>query len=267
MSRAQAIAALAVVASAALAIALYSQQSRAADQGVSVTDFQFSPGNVTIDVGDSVTFSFNGGTHGVQWTGGPPAPNSDTLSSGTFVFTPTEPGTYNYVCSVHGAGMSGLVNVQGQQQPTNSPTSTSVPPTNTATSPAATDTPTSPPATNTPTPVPATAVPTNTPTPAGPTSPATSDPTDTPEPADTPDDDATTTPTPIDTATGTATPAPSSDTEPTGTPDVPDTAADGDGDDDGGSSWGVLIIVAVVLVALVGLVLAILSLRNRPTPV
>jgi plastocyanin len=270
MSRTQTVAVFTVLLALVLALAFATRQSRAADQGVSVTNFQFSPGNVTIDVGDSVTFSFNGGIHGVQWTGGPPAANSGLMSSGTFVFTPTQAGTYNYICLQHGAGMSGSVTVQGQQQPTSTPTATNttVPPTavpsNTPTaSPTGTPTPT--PAEDdspTPTPTPAGGAATRTPT-GGPAATATSEPTDIPEPTDTPGDDVAATATPIATATVTATPTSAGDGEtPTGTPGIPDTAGD---DDDGGGPWGILIIAAVVLVALVGLVVAILSLRNRPT--
>jgi plastocyanin len=265
MSRVQTAATLTVLLAAALALLLYTHLARAADQAVSVTNFQFSPGSVTIDVGDSVTFSFDGGTHGVEWTGGPPAADSGIRNSGTFVFTPSQAGTYIYICVVHGVDMAGSVTVNAQQQATNTPTNTTVPPTATpSNTPTATPTPAND---DSPPPTPAgggTA--TRTPT-SGPGASVTSEPTAaataTPESADTPGSgDATSTTTPIETATLTATAVSDDGETPAGTPGAPDTAGD---DDDGGSPWGILIIVAVLAIAAIGLVIGILSLRNRPT--
>lgn len=257
MHRAVTAVAVALVAVAALGLLLATTTGRAADQFVSVSNFQFSPANTTIDVGDSVTFSFDGGSHGVQWTGGPAATPSGVLSSGTFVFTPTQAGMYTYICAVH-PSMSGSVMVNAQQQE----------PTATNTSPAPTATNTTAPPTATPTNTATTAAPTNTSVPTNTTAPAATatppprattaagaGPTDTPTPAG---EDDTATRTPAGSATDTPTPASESTAAPT--PEVPDTAEEGNGD---GPPWGLIIVLAVIAVAVIGGGAAVLGLRGR----
>lgn len=90
------------------------QQAKAPEgssNNVEISDFAFSPGEITINVGDSIT-----------WTNKDSAPhtatstnnefNSDNLGRGdTFVFTFNKPGTYAYHCSIH-PSMKGIVIVR-----------------------------------------------------------------------------------------------------------------------------------------------------------
>ena len=82
---------------------------------VQVNNNFFSPSSATINVGETVTWKFNG-THTV--TSPPPATASDftfdsgTKSSGTFQFTFNNAGTAHYYCEVHGTGMSGTIIVK-----------------------------------------------------------------------------------------------------------------------------------------------------------
>mgnify|MGYP001442230569 CR=1 FL=1 len=77
----------------------------------------FAPTSVTIRAGGTVTFTWAAGSglHGVNWSGAPvgslPA-NSTNQTSGTFQVTLNTTGTYTYNCTVHGASMSGSIEVQ-----------------------------------------------------------------------------------------------------------------------------------------------------------
>src|SRR5215212_9979894 len=84
----------------------------AASGSVTISDFSFSPGTITINQGDTVTWVNNG-----------PTPHSATSSSGAFdtgIFqkgqsrshTFTEAGTFAYICTPH-PFMKGTVVVQG----------------------------------------------------------------------------------------------------------------------------------------------------------
>ena len=86
----------------------------AASGSVTIVDFSFSPGSITINVGDTVTWVNNG-----------PTPHSATSSSGAFdtgIFpagesrshTFNEAGTFSYICTPH-PNMRGTVVVQGAQ--------------------------------------------------------------------------------------------------------------------------------------------------------
>jgi plastocyanin len=158
------------------------------DQTVQVgPGMTFSPANVTVAPGDTVTWNFNElhtSTSDPQI--GPETWDSGQLSSGTFSHTFNTPGTYPYHCFIHsfpgGTLMNGVVEVSGVG-PT--PTPTATPPTQPT--PTATFTP--PGATPTATFTPPGATPTATPTLAGvatptatPTTPAPVTPTATPPP-------------------------------------------------------------------------------------
>ena len=73
----------------------------AASTGVTISDFQFAPASVTVNVGDTVT-----------WTNDGPTPHSATSSGGSFdtgimdegqsgSHTFTEAGTFAYICTPH----------------------------------------------------------------------------------------------------------------------------------------------------------------------
>jgi plastocyanin len=71
---------------------------------------RFEPADVTVAVGDAVTWTHEGGLpHTVTAADG--AFDSGNLASGdTFEFTAEEPGTLDYVCSIH-PQMTGTVTV------------------------------------------------------------------------------------------------------------------------------------------------------------
>jgi LPXTG-motif cell wall-anchored protein len=82
----------------------------AADTGVTIVDFEFAQPNVTVDVGDTVT-----------WTNDGPTPHSATASDGSFdtgimdagqsgSHTFDAAGTFNYICTPH-PNMTGTVTV------------------------------------------------------------------------------------------------------------------------------------------------------------
>jgi plastocyanin len=87
----------------------------AADQSVTTTaGSQFSPDDVTIDMGDTVTWN-NGsrGFHNVVFNDGsftdPPAPSTDPWNVDRTFETP---GIFRYHCGFHGAAMRGVVRVR-----------------------------------------------------------------------------------------------------------------------------------------------------------
>jgi LPXTG-motif cell wall-anchored protein len=82
----------------------------AASASVTISDFQFAPGAVTVNVGDTVT-----------WTNAGPTPHSATANDGSFdtgimdeggsgSHTFTEAGTFSYICTPH-PNMTGTVTV------------------------------------------------------------------------------------------------------------------------------------------------------------
>jgi plastocyanin len=86
----------------------------AASGSVTIVDFSFSPGTITINQGDTVT-----------WNNSGPTPHSATAPNGAFdtgIFpagesrshTFTEAGTYSYICTPH-PNMRGTVVVQASQ--------------------------------------------------------------------------------------------------------------------------------------------------------
>ena len=73
----------------------------------------FSPATVTIQAGQSVTWSWVSGLHGVVSDSAPRAfADSPTQASGQYSATFATAGSYPYHCAVHGAMMSGTVVVQ-----------------------------------------------------------------------------------------------------------------------------------------------------------
>jgi plastocyanin len=76
----------------------------------------YTPTMVTICAGGTVTFTWAAASlpHSVEWTSGPMPrpPDSATMTSGSYPAMFTTPGTYGYICAVHGSAMSGTVVVQ-----------------------------------------------------------------------------------------------------------------------------------------------------------
>lgn len=80
---------------------------------VSTPNLTFSPANVTITAGATVTWQFSGSTHNVTFLGAAPAGgNIPDQRSGSTSRTFATAGTYDYECTRH-SGMNGQVTVQG----------------------------------------------------------------------------------------------------------------------------------------------------------
>lgn len=81
---------------------------------VSLMSLAFSPKNVVVQTGGTVTWTWNDNptAHNVTFASGPtPLPaNSPTQATGTYPVTFTTVGTYGYHCTIH-AGMDGTVSV------------------------------------------------------------------------------------------------------------------------------------------------------------
>lgn len=86
-------------------------QPVSATVNVNDSPFTFSPRNLTVPAGSTVTWIWGGTAfHDVTSTS---FPSSDTRKEGTHTVTFSTPGTYAYVCQVHiGQNMRGTVTVQ-----------------------------------------------------------------------------------------------------------------------------------------------------------
>ncbi len=97
-------------------INVYSQTNHA----VEVSSNKFDPKEITIQVGDTVTWTNIGGTHNVNGTkttfpNNPESFGNNVDSDWTFSFVFNTAGTYDYQCDPHaGFGMVGKVIVQGE---------------------------------------------------------------------------------------------------------------------------------------------------------
>ncbi|MBF6251525.1 cupredoxin family copper-binding protein [Nocardia farcinica] len=80
---------------------------------VTVDDMTFSPENITVGVGDTVTWKFSDSApHSVQGIGDKAMGiNSPILDSGEWSYTFTVPGTFRYLCTLH-PQMRGSVTVE-----------------------------------------------------------------------------------------------------------------------------------------------------------
>lgn len=79
---------------------------------VSVMDNFFDPTSAPLAAGGTVTWSWAGSgtvTHNVTFSTGT---SSSTQSSGTFARTFPDEGSFDYLCTIHGASMSGTIVVQ-----------------------------------------------------------------------------------------------------------------------------------------------------------
>lgn len=85
---------------------------------VSMENIQFTPRELTVKAGETVTFTNNESTpHDVHKTSGPGADFSSGDVGGmqegdTFDVTLGEPGKYEYVCELHEPGMAGSITVK-----------------------------------------------------------------------------------------------------------------------------------------------------------
>jgi plastocyanin len=78
---------------------------------VSAQDNSFSPGTLEVHVGDTVTFTNDGGAdHTVTATSGAQFDSGSLAPGATFKFTAEKAGTVSYVCTFH-PGMQGTIKV------------------------------------------------------------------------------------------------------------------------------------------------------------
>jgi plastocyanin len=80
---------------------------------ISIKNFAFSPQQITVTQGTTVTWTNQDSIQHtvVSDSGAPEAFSSGPLSQGgSFAFTLTKPGTYNYHCSIH-PSMTGIITV------------------------------------------------------------------------------------------------------------------------------------------------------------
>ncbi len=79
---------------------------------VTVKDRTYSPSNITVDVGETVTWVFDDGGMAHDVVADDKSFRSPLMTSNTFTHKFTEPGTYTYHCTPH-PDMMGTVVVQG----------------------------------------------------------------------------------------------------------------------------------------------------------
>ena len=78
-------------------------ESQTASNRVTISNFSFSPADITVKKGTTVTWTNNDSVqHTVTADSGDDGPKSQPLSSGqTYSFTFNDEGTFNYHCSFH----------------------------------------------------------------------------------------------------------------------------------------------------------------------
>ncbi|MFD4431047.1 cupredoxin family copper-binding protein [Nocardia sp. NPDC058497] len=83
------------------------------DLAIDVSGMKYSPADVTIKVGETVTWKFSDkAPHNVQGIGDKAMGiNSPIIDKGEWSYTFTQPGTYRYLCSLH-PDMRGSITVE-----------------------------------------------------------------------------------------------------------------------------------------------------------
>lgn len=116
-------------AAAAPAAAAPAASSTASTASVDMMGYKFSPANLTIKVGDTVTWTnHDTAPHNVVISDGPVKFTSPTLNTGeTYTYTFTVAGKYDYYCSIH-PDMQASITVEGDSTTPPPTTSTSTPP-------------------------------------------------------------------------------------------------------------------------------------------
>jgi plastocyanin len=124
------VAAVTAVTAIAMALSLAAAPVVAADQDVTIEGFAFSPGTVTVNVGDSVTWTNNDSAAHTATGSGFDTGNIANGASASETFQSA--GTFEYACSIH-PQMTGTVAVQaaggggGGAGATTPPTDTTAP--------------------------------------------------------------------------------------------------------------------------------------------
>jgi plastocyanin len=98
-----------------LLIAIGAGVVQAADRNVTISGFRFSPATVTVNVGDTVTWTNRDGqahtaTSGTAWSTG------DIGGGRSKSITFRTPGTFDYICAIHPT-MTGLLVVRAGTAP------------------------------------------------------------------------------------------------------------------------------------------------------
>lgn len=113
-----------------------------ADQTVAVNNFSFTEQDITIEIGDTITWVNEQGRHNVVSTSGPVSFDSGEPQTGEWEFSVTfsQPGVYQYICEPHASsGMFGSITVlESVTEPTDTPTPTVAPTTAPVNTPTAT---------------------------------------------------------------------------------------------------------------------------------
>lgn len=114
--------AVAVVAVVALAILAPATGAAGPNTKISVDDNFFKPKKVTVEVGDQVTWRWDGYVaHNVTVEKGPQKFKSKTKSDGTFSRVIKKAGVYRIVCTLH-PGMTMKLTAVNAPPPTTAPT-------------------------------------------------------------------------------------------------------------------------------------------------
>ena len=96
----------------AATILLGTVSARAEEHKVTIDNFTFTPAQLTVKIGDTVTWTNHDDIpHTVVSAGKYRSKTMDT--DGTFSFTFTSAGDYKYFCSLH-PHMTGMIKVEGQ---------------------------------------------------------------------------------------------------------------------------------------------------------
>jgi plastocyanin len=95
-------------------IALEAQVTRANIYSVLVKDYSFTPATVTAEVGDTIRWIWQGGSHTTTSTtipaGAAPWDSPITPTNAVFQYILTVPGTYLYLCTPHASlSMTGII--------------------------------------------------------------------------------------------------------------------------------------------------------------
>lgn len=83
---------------------------------ITYKDFSIDPAKITVKAGSKITWTNDDDTtHNVVFKDGDPAKftSKDFGKGGTATFTPTKPGTYDYLCTFHAGSMQGVITVTG----------------------------------------------------------------------------------------------------------------------------------------------------------
>lgn len=103
---------------------LAASPAQASAESVTMSGYAFQPAQITIHVGDSVTWTNRDqAPHDASATSGPVMFHSPTLSTGqSWTYTFSQPGTYSYYCSIHPSMRAKIVVQPAQQQSAAAPT-------------------------------------------------------------------------------------------------------------------------------------------------